>query len=67
MKKRHRDEKASLTGKLDSDARSEEKKLNQELDMHKEKILREKRNKQATELAARQDLSQEEVQAVSLI
>ena len=65
MSERHERAREDLSSKMDTAARKEEQKLLADLDAHRDKMLKEKRNKQAAELAARPDLSEAERQAVS--
>ena len=67
MEKRNKEEHDALASKLEAEARKEERALSAKSDESREIALREKKNKQAAELAARKDLSQDEVAAVSLI
>jgi len=55
-----------LAEKLDNEAQKQEQEMRKECEAEKEKILREKRNRQAAELAARSDLSDDQLKAVSL-
>ena len=67
MRKRHEDERDRLNQKLDADLRKEEARIVKELDSERDKLIREKKNKQAAEIGSRPDLSDEERRAVSLI
>lgn len=66
MKKRQKQEREKLSSKLDEESYAEERNLKKELDSEQEKLIREKKNRQATELAARTDLSDEQLRAVSI-
>ena len=65
MKKRQEQERQELTRQLEAEARNDEDDLLKQHEEEKEKTLREKTNKQAAELAAREDLTPEEAAAVS--
>ena len=65
MKERHRQERDELSSQIEADARKQEADLVKETETEKERLLREKKNKQAAELAARRDLTSEELAAVS--
>ena len=65
MKKRHQNERDQLTSKLDAEAQRQEQEMARSLDAQTEQSVRERRNKHAAEQAARPDLSQEELAAVS--
>ena len=65
MKERHREERDQLSSQVEGDARKQEADLLKETELEKERLLREKKNKQAAELAARKDLSPDELAAVS--
>ncbi|CAH1797049.1 unnamed protein product [Owenia fusiformis] len=64
MRERHEHEREDLGTKLEQSARQGEQDTLRNLENEKEKILREKKNKQAAELAARTDLSEEEMAAL---
>lgn len=66
MKKRHKQDREKLGDKLDAEEDKEERMLSKELDSEKEKLLREKRNRQATELSSRKDLTEEQIRDVRL-
>lgn len=66
MKERHDEDKKRLQQKLDGEAKQKETDGLKGLERERTKVLTEKRNKQAAELAARRDLSEEEMQQVSL-
>lgn len=66
MKKRHKQDREKLGDKLDAEEEKEERMLSKELDSEKEKLLREKRNRQATELSSRKDLTEEQIRDVRL-
>ena len=66
MKERHRQERDQLSLRVETDARKQEADLLKETEQEKERLLREKKNKQAAELAARRDLTPDELAAVSL-
>ena len=67
MKERHREERDKLSAQMDADARKQEADLLKETEQEKERLLREKKNKQAAELAARRDLTPDELAAVSSV
>lgn len=67
MKKRHKQEREKVAERLDAEEDKEERVLTKELDSEREKLLREKRNRQATELSSRKDLTEEQIRDVSLI
>lgn len=67
MKKRHKQEREKVSERLDAEEDKEERVLTKELDSEREKLLREKRNRQATELSSRKDLTEEQIRDVSLI
>lgn len=66
MKKRHKQEREKVVEKLDAEEEKEERVMTKELDSEREKLLREKRNRQATELSSRKDLTEEQIRDVSL-
>ena len=66
MKERHRQERDQLSSQVEVDTRKQEADLLKETEQEKERLLREKKNKQAAELAARRDLTPDELAAVSL-
>lgn len=66
MKKRHKQEREKVVEKLDAEEEKEERVMAKELDSEREKLLREKRNRQATELSSRKDLTEEQIRDVSL-
>lgn len=66
FRKQQKLEQEKLAAKLDQEARSKEHELKNQADASQEQVLREKRNRQAAELAARTDLSEEQLAAVSL-
>lgn len=66
MKKRHKQEREKVVEKLDAEEEKEERVITKELDSEREKLLREKRNRQATELSSRKDLTEEQIRDVSL-
>lgn len=66
MKKRHKQERENLGGKLDNEDGNQERDARKELDSEMEKILREKRNRQAADMAARTDFSDDQLKAVRL-
>lgn len=66
MKKRHKQEREKVAERLDADEDKEERVLTKDLDSEREKLLREKRNRQATELSSRKDLTEEQIRDVSL-
>lgn len=65
MKERHKKEAETLSKQLENSARKEEREHLDKAEKLREQAVREKRNKQAAELAARKDLSQAELAAVS--
>ena len=65
LKKRHKQERDSLATKLDHDAQREEEELKKHANSETEQLLREKKNRNAAELAARSDLSQDQLAEVS--
>ncbi len=65
MRTRHELERDKLAQRLDLEAKQEERKTSSDTDKEREKLLREKKTKQAAELAARKDLTQDEMAAVS--
>ena len=67
MRKRHDDERDKINQKLDSEIRKEEAQVVKDLDNERERLIREKKNKQAAEIASRPDLSEDERKAVSVI
>lgn len=64
MRKRHKQDRDKLGEKIDSEAQRQEQELRKEHETEKERLLREKRNRQAAELAARTDLSDDQLKAV---
>lgn len=66
MKKRHKQEREKVAERLDAEEDKEERVLTKDLDSEREKMLREKRNRQATELSSRKDLTEEQIRDVSL-
>ena len=66
MKARHRQERDQMSSHVEADVRKQEADLLKETEQDKERLLREKKNKQAAELAARRDLTPDELAAVSL-
>lgn len=66
MKKRHKQVREKVVEKLDAEEEKEERVITKELDSEREKLLREKRNRQATELSSRKDLTEEQIRDVSL-
>ena len=66
MRRIQEEERERLNAKMDAEANSKEKQLLEDLNRQREQALRERKNKQAAELAARPDLSQEELAAVGL-
>lgn len=66
MKKRHKQDREKIAERLDAEEEKEERVLTKELDSEREKLLREKRNRQATELSSRKDLTEEQIRDVSL-
>lgn len=66
MKKRHKQDREKVAERLDAEEDKEERVLTKELDSEREKLLREKRNRQATELSSRKDLTEEQIRDVSL-
>lgn len=66
MKKRQKQEREKMAERLDVEEEKEERVLTKELNSEKEKLLREKRNRQATELSSRKDLTEEQIRDVSL-
>lgn len=66
MKKRHKQEREKVAERLDAEEDKEERVLTKDLDSEREKLLREKRNRQATELSSRKDLTEEQIRDVSL-
>lgn len=67
MKKRHKQEREKVAERLDAEEDKEERVLTKDLDSEREKLLREKRNRQATELSSRKDLTEEQIRDVSLL
>ena len=65
LKKQQQKEHETTLSKLDDDAQRQEETLRKQMQDERDKILREKKNKQAAELAARNDLSEEKLAAVS--
>lgn len=66
MKKRHKQEREKIAERLDAEEDKDERVLTKDLDSEREKLLREKRNRQATELSSRKDLTEEQIRDVSL-
>lgn len=66
MKKRQKQEREKVAERLDAEEDKEERVLTKDLDSEREKLLREKRNRQATELSSRKDLTEEQLRDVSL-
>ncbi len=66
MRRAHEDARRSLADRLEKEAQQEEKRLLQMLAAQHEQALREKRNRQAAELAARPGISEDERAAVSV-
>lgn len=66
MKRRHKQEREKVAERLDAEEDKEERVLTKDLDSEREKLLREKRNRQATELSSRKDLTEEQIRDVSL-
>ena len=64
MKEQQQEDKKALEEKLSKDAKSKEAEEMKRLERERTKVLSEKRNKQAAELAARQDLSEDEMRQV---
>lgn len=67
MKKRQKQEREKVAERLDAEEDKEERVLTKDLDSEREKLLREKRNRQATELSSRKDLTEEQIRDVSLL
>lgn len=67
LRKRQKQDFDKLTSKLDSEAQQQEDAVKSQLNNEREKILREMRNKHAAELAARPDLSQEQIDSVHIL
>ena len=63
-KQQEKDHETTVT-KLDEDAEKQEEALKKQLQEERNKILLEKKNKLATELAARNDLNEDQLAAVS--
>ncbi|KAI8480901.1 hypothetical protein Bbelb_413740, partial [Branchiostoma belcheri] len=61
---RHKDEREELEAKMDQEMRKKEAEERKKFEAEREKALREKKNKQAAELAARKDLTEEEMAAL---
>ena len=66
MRKQQQKDHEGTIAKLDEESERQEDALKKQMQAEQEKILREKKNKQAAELAARNDLSEEQLAAVSL-
>lgn len=64
LKKQHGQEFDKIATKLEQEGQQKEGALKKQLDGEREKILRELKNKHAAELAARPDLSQDQVNAM---
>jgi type I site-specific restriction-modification system R (restriction) subunit len=58
------DKMEALSKKLEAETKKEEAKCKEEWENEKDRVLREKKNRQAAEIAARPDLTQEELAAV---
>ena len=67
MRERHHKEREELSSQVEADTRKQEADLLKQAEQEKERLLREKKNKQAAELAARRDLTPDELAAVSNI
>ena len=65
LKKQQQKEHQDALVKLDEDSARQEEALKKQMQDERDKILREKKNKQAAELAARNDLTEEKLAAVS--
>lgn len=55
-----------MASKLDSEAQKQEDALKNQMNNDREKVLRELKSKHAAELTARPDLSQDQINAVSV-
>jgi len=64
MKKRQREELRAVQQQSEKDAAEAEQRLRTEAEKELEQALREKKNRQAAEIAARPDLSKEQMDAV---
>ena len=65
LRKRHKQERDAAAAKLDQESQREESELRNRGDGELEQLLREKKNRNAAELAARTDLSQDQLAEVS--
>ena len=66
LRKQQKAEFDSLASKLDSEAGRQEEALKNQLGTDREKTLREMKNRHAAEIAARPDLSQEQINMVGI-
>ena len=64
MKQRHAEAKEDLAKKLTDEVKTKETTEREKLEREKSKLILETKNKHAAELAARQDLSEEETKQV---
>ena len=60
----HKDKYDDLNKKLEQESRTEEQKVVSDWEREREKLLREKKTRQAAEIAARSDLSEDQMAAV---
>ena len=67
MRERHSKEQREATLKLDRELRDEEEGKGKAWEQEREKMMHEKRNKQAAEITSRPDLSKDELEAVSSV
>lgn len=67
LKKRQKDELHNIQQQIEKDTADEEKKLKKQFEKEMEQAIKEKKSKQAAEIAARPDLTKEQMEAVRII
>ena len=67
MRERHSREQREATQTLDRELREEEQGKGKAWEQEREKMIHEKRNKQAAEITSRPDLSKDELEAVGWV
>ena len=65
LRKQQKKDADKMATKLEQENQQQEMELRKHMDGDRDKVLRELKNKQAAELAARPDLSQDQINAVS--
>ena len=65
MARRHEEERDRAQQQVDAENRKEEQRKLAALEQERDRLLKEKKNRQATEIASRPDMSDEELKAVS--